>query len=132
MLDSDREALAALMLDGYRGTIDDEGESFEDALEAIDHYLAHALRQHSLVVVERDRIIAVACVVIVDSVHYVDPVVVASDRKRDGIGRRAVAALLDSLADEGITEVGATITDGNSASERLFVGVGFTRRGTWG
>lgn len=120
------------MLDGYQGTIDDEGETFDDALEAIDHYLEHALRQHSLVVVERDRIIALACVVIVDSVHYVDPVVVASDRKWNGIGRQAVIALLDSLADEEITEVGATITDGNSASERLFVGLGFTRRGTWG
>lgn len=132
VLDSDSDALAALMLDGYQGTIDDEGETFDDALEAIDHYLAHALRQHSLVVVERERIIALACVVIVDAVHYVDPVVVASDRKRNGIGREAVIALLNSLAGEEITEVGATITDGNSASERLFVGLGFTRRGTWG
>jgi GNAT superfamily N-acetyltransferase len=132
LLDSDREALAALMLDGYQGTIDDEGESFDDALEAIDDYLAHALRQHSLVVIEREMIIALACVVVVDAVHYVDPVVVASDQKRNGIGREAVIALLKSLADEEITEVGATITDGNSASERLFVGLGFTRRGTWG
>ena len=34
---SDKEALAALMLDAYRGTIDYDGESLDDALREIDH-----------------------------------------------------------------------------------------------
>jgi L-amino acid N-acyltransferase YncA len=37
---------------------------------------------------------------------------------------------IESLADAGVREVGAAITDGNVASERLFVGLGFTRRGS--
>ena len=42
-----RDPLAALMLDAYRNTIDDEGESPDDALSTIDHYLASIVRPHS-------------------------------------------------------------------------------------
>lgn len=131
VLDEDRPVLATLMLDAYRGTIDDEGETFDDALVAIDHYLANMLHEHSLVVTDDDRIIAMAFVVEVDGVHYVDPIVVASDHKRTGLGRDAVRIVLSSLANAGVEEVGATITDGNAASESLFVGLGFARIGPW-
>jgi len=128
---TDRNALAALMLDAYRGTIDDEGEDTADALAAVDYYLAEMQQQHSFVVIESDRVVAMAFVTVVDGVHYVDPIVVASERKRTGLGRQAVRMLLNSLATAGITEVAATITDGNIASENLFVGLGFTRQGPW-
>lgn len=131
VLDTDRIALAALMLDAYKGTIDDEGETTDDALEAVDRYFSGMVHEHSLVVTEHDRVVAMALVVVVDDVHYVDPIAVATDHKRKRIGRRAVTMLLDSLAGAGVTEVGATITDGNVASERLFLGLGFKRRGTW-
>jgi len=128
---TDRNALAALMLDAYRGTIDDEDEDIADALAAVDGYLAEMQQQHSFVVIESDRVVAMAFVSVVDGVHYVDPIVVASERKRTGLGRQAVRMLLNSLTTAGITEVGATITDGNIASENLFVGLGFTRQGPW-
>ena len=130
-LDADRDALAALLLDGYRNTIDDEGEDLYDAYVAIDHYLALIERAHSYVVLERDDVIAFSFVVVVDATHYVDPVVVAPQRKRRGLGRATVQLCLGSLAAAGISEVGATITDGNVASERLFTGLGFDRRGAW-
>lgn len=129
--DADRDALAALMLDGYRNTIDDEGEDLDDAYVAIDHYLARIERSHSYVVLERDDVIAFSFVVVVDGIHYVDPVVVAPQRKRRGLGRATVQLCLGSLAATGISDVGATITDGNVASERLFTGLGFDRRGEW-
>ena len=129
--DADRDALAALMLDGYRNTIDDEGEDLDDAYVAVDHYLARIERAHSYVVLERDDVIAFSFVVVVDGIHYVDPVVVAPRRKRRGLGRATVKLCLGSLAAAGISEVGATITDGNVASERLFTGLGFDRRGAW-
>ena len=131
VLETDRDVLAALMLDAYRGTIDDEGEDFDDALVAVDRNLARVVNKHSFVVTEHDRVVAMAFVVIVNGVHYVDPIVVASDRKRTGLGRDAVCMLINSLAAAGVTEVGTTITDGNTASERLFLGLGFSRRGTW-
>ena len=131
-LDEDRDALAVLLLDAYRGTIDDEGEELDDAYEAIDHYLAAIVRPHSFLLLERETLVAFSFVVVVNEVHYVDPVVVASARKRQGLGRAAVELCLDSLAQVEVPEVGATITDGNLASERLFIGLGFTRQGVWG
>ncbi|HYN31589.1 MAG TPA: GNAT family N-acetyltransferase [Ilumatobacteraceae bacterium] len=131
-LDADRDALARVMLDAYRGTIDDEGEGIDDAIAAVDHSLAMAVREHSFVLSEGAAVSAFSFVVVVNDLHYIDPIVVAPERKGQGLGRDMVAQCLRSLADAGVSEVGATITDGNVASERLFMGLGFTRRGAWG
>lgn len=129
-IDAQRDALATLMLAAYRNTIDDEGEDLDDAREAIDHYLATMLREHSFVVVG-EQPIAFSFVVVVDGVHYIDPVVVAPDCTQRGLGSAVVRRSVRSLADAGIAEVGATITDGNVASERLFARLGFIRLGPW-
>jgi hypothetical protein len=126
-----RDLLAALMLDAYRDTIDDEGEDLDDAGAAIDDYLASIVRPHSFVVLEGVVPIAFAFVVVVNGLHYIDPVVVGRLRKRGGLGSAVVRHCLRSMADAGVSEVGATITDGNVASERLFAGLGFSRRGSW-
>ncbi|MEO6570403.1 MAG: GNAT family N-acetyltransferase [Ilumatobacteraceae bacterium] len=123
--------LAVLMLDAYRGTTDDEGEDLADAREAIDHYLDTMVADASFVVTDAGRPVAFSFVVVVDGRRYIDPVVVASDRKRRGVGRSAVIASLQALATDGVTEVGATITDGNVPSERLFASLGFVRVGSW-
>jgi L-amino acid N-acyltransferase YncA len=134
VVDTDRDALAALMLDAYRGTIDDEGETLEDAYAAVDDYFGRILRDHSNVVVAADgsdRLDAMCFVVEVDGRAYVDPIAVTAARKGHGLGRGMVAMSLGSLAAAGITEVGATITDGNTPSERLFASLGFHRLGAW-
>ncbi len=129
--DSDRDALATVLLAAYRGTVDDEGEELVDAYVAIDTYLARILRPHSFVVSENDAVVAFSFVLIVDAVHFIDPVVVAPSHKGQGLGRDTVRICLGSLARAGVNEVGATITDGNLASERLFLGLGFSRCGAW-
>ncbi len=129
--DTDRDELAALMLAAYRNSIDDEGEELADAVEAIDQYLETMLRPHSFVVLDDAAIVAASFVVVVEGLHYVDPVMVAPERKHRGLGRAAVTLCLRSLAGAGVTEVRATITDGNTASERLFATLGFTRHGGW-
>lgn len=123
--------LAVLMLDAYRGTTDDEGEDLADAREAIDHYLETMVAEASFVMIEARRPMAFSFVVVVDGRRYIDPVVVAAEHKRRGVGRSAVVASLHALADLGVTEVGATITDGNVPSERLFASLGFVRVGRW-
>ncbi len=129
---SDREQLATLILDAYRGTVDDEGEDYEAALTAVDEWLSRLESPHSVVLQQDGRLIAVSFVVNVAGREYIDPVATASWRKREGLGRAAVAFSLQSLHDVGVREVGAVITDGNTASERLFTGLGFERVGSWG
>ena len=131
VVDGDRDALAPLLLAAYRGTIDDEGESIDDAFDAIDDYLGRIVRPHSFVVADGEALIAMSFVVVVGGRHYIDPVAVHPDAKRAGVGRAAVATSLGSLVAAGVTEVGATITDGNTASERLFASLGFERVGSW-
>ncbi len=126
-----RDRLASLMLDAYRNTIDDEGESLDDALSAIDYYLATIVRPHSHVMLDGSDVVAFAFVAVVNELHYIDPVVVAAARKRLGVGAALVRQCLTSLADAGVRDVGATITDGNVASEQLFMGSGFNRHGNW-
>ena len=131
MRPDDAEALATLLLDAYRGTVDDEGEDEEAARAAIDEYFKRMLRPHSVVLEDHDSLGAMSVVVVVAGRHYIDPVATAARRKRAGLGRAVVLASLRSLADHGVSEVGATITDGNTPSERLFAGLGFERVGTW-
>lgn len=127
----DRDALASLLLDAYRGTIDDEGEGDEEARAAIDDYFARIVRRHSVVLDEGDSPTAISFVVVVAGRHYIDPVATARTRKGKGCGHAVVCASLRSLANDGVSEVGAVITDGNTPSERLFAGLGFMRVGTW-
>ena len=84
-----------------------------------------------MVLDEHDSLLAMSFVVIVESRHYIDPVATASTSKGEGFGRAVVLVSLRSLADAGVAEVGAVITDGNTPSERLFAGLGFVRVGAW-
>ena len=129
---ADRDELAALLLAAYRGTVDDEGEDLADAIEAIEHYDSILLPGPSVVVTDCAQIVAMSFVVVVDDVHYIDPVVVAPTHQRRHVGRDSVVTSLRALAADGVTSVGATITDGNVASERLFAALGFRRVGSWG
>jgi hypothetical protein len=127
----DRGALAQLLLDAYRGTVDDEGETIAEALEATDRYLQRIVPEYSLVLERGDALLAMAFTVVVRGTHYIDPVATASAVKRTGVGAGAASAVLALLRDGGIMEVGAVITEGNVASERLFLGLGFERVGEW-
>lgn len=129
--DDDRDALATLMLAAYRGTVDDEGEDLDDAYAAVDDYLGRIVRPYSFVLDTGDGVVGMCFVVEVDGRQYVDPIAVDARVKHGGIGRALVAMTLASLADAGVTEVGATITDGNVPSERLFTRLGFERVGAW-
>jgi L-amino acid N-acyltransferase YncA len=127
----DRDGLATVILQAYRGTIDDEGEDDDAALMAVDEWLGRAERPHSVVLEIGGLIVAVSFVVDVAGRMYIDPVATAPRHKRHGLGRAAVCVSLRSLQRSGTAEVGAVITDGNIASEGLFTGLGFVRVGAW-
>ncbi len=128
---ADREALAPLVLDAYRGTVDDEGETIDDAFLAVDAWFAAIEWPHSFVLERDGDLIAASFVVVVEGVRYIDPVLTRPADKGKGLGTAMVTESLRSLAATGVTEVGATITDGNVPSERLFARLGFVRIGSW-
>ncbi|MEM9564283.1 MAG: GNAT family N-acetyltransferase [Actinomycetota bacterium] len=131
-VDDDRSQLAGLLLDAYRGTIDDEGEDGDDALAAIDEYRERIQRDWSVVAEDAGRPVAMCFVVEVDGIRYVDPIAVAPSHKRRGLGGDLVLTVLHRLHEAGTERVGAVITDGNTPSQRLFTGLGFVRVGSWG
>ncbi len=131
-VDDDRVELAGVLLDAYRGTIDDEGEGEPEALAAIDQYLSSIERRWSRVVEDRGRPVAICFVVEVEGIRYIDPIAVAPAHKRRGLGGDLVLTVLHRLHEAGTERVGAVITDGNTPSQRLFARLGFTRVGSWG
>ena len=52
-----------MILDAYRGTVDDEGEDHEVALAAVDDWLSRLESPHSVVLEQDGRIVAVSFVV---------------------------------------------------------------------
>ncbi len=128
--DVDGEDLTALLLASYRGTVDDEGEDLYDARAAIAHYLDIAVRGPSVVALHGHRVVAIAFVVVVRGLHYIDPVAVAPEWKRIGIGRQVVLAAIQRLPPDS-TAIGAVVTDGNEPSGALFRGLAFRRVGAW-
>jgi hypothetical protein len=129
---ADPGALAMLLLDAYRGTIDDEGEGEAEARHAVDHYLGRLLPAYSVAIKADGQLVAMSFVVVVGGRHFIDPVATAAVRKGHGLGTEAVSHSLQALARDGVSDVGAVITDGNLASERLFGRLGFARVGPWG
>jgi RimJ/RimL family protein N-acetyltransferase len=129
-LPTDAEALAELMLDAYLGTIDDEGETLEDARQEVARYFAGAamldcswLRladdlpvSASLVSQWADR----GCAI----VSYV---MTTAAWKGEGFASELLGRSLASLAEAGHGEVRAAITEGNVPSETIFARAGFRR-----
>src|SRR4029077_7184304 len=100
---ADRDALARVMLDAYRGTIDDEGETIVEAAAEVDAWFAgpEPLVDRSLVAVEADRIVGAALLSRVDGTPFVAYLYTAAAWKRRGIAEGLVRAVMSSLAKAG-------------------------------
>lgn len=127
----DRDAMAQLLLDAYRGTVDDEGETFEEALEAVDSLLGWSVPEHSWMLQRNDSLAAVCLTAIVEELPTINLIAVSPQHKRQGLARRIATKVLRDLDDGQTTEVQLAITDGNTASEQLFAGLGAKRVGPW-
>jgi ribosomal protein S18 acetylase RimI-like enzyme len=126
---TDREALADLMLDAYRGTIDYEGESREDAITEVDRTLAGGYGEFLGAfsrVVEREQQLASACLFTLHEGHPWLSVSMTRPRwKRHGFARGLLDECLNQLAEARYQEIGLLVTEGNSAAEGLYRSLGF-------
>lgn len=130
----DLEDLARLILDAYKGTIDDDGKTYEDSLNEVRAYFAGErggpAREDCSKVYELRRKIVSACLV-AEWTEREMPIIVNvmtdADMKRQGLARSLLFTTLRSLRDLEYSEVQAVITDGNIPSEKLFAQLGFKR-----
>ncbi|MEX2655126.1 MAG: GNAT family N-acetyltransferase [Acidimicrobiia bacterium] len=122
---SDLDGLAGLMLDAYRGTIDYEDETFEDAITEVQSFLdAKPSLAHSYLAVDGDEVASAVLVSVYEGEPFIGYVMTRPRHKNQRLGRHLVRLAMASLADEGHTRIALYITDGNTPSEWLFAGVG--------
>lgn len=129
--ESDREDLAILLYAAFRGTIDDEGETFADALAEIDRTFAGDygdLLPDCSFVIERGEFLASACLIGRSDPHGV-PLVVFSmtrpDAQRQGLARFLLQRSIDALLDRGRKRLTLIVTEGNAPAQRLYASLGF-------
>jgi hypothetical protein len=122
---SDSEVLANLMLDAYLGTIDYEGENVEDARAEIEEFFSSDPMLDCSRLIEAEGVLVAASLLAMwERSPLVAYVMTASSSKRHGLARAVLLDSLDCVASTTHREVFAFITEGNTASERLFASLG--------
>jgi L-amino acid N-acyltransferase YncA len=125
---ADGDALAALVLEAYRGTIDDEGED----LDAARAFVAQSLSESPLLVASwlastPQGLVAAVLLHRWREQPLVQFVVTRPEHKGQGLASLLMRRTLSSLCGLGEAQLVAFITEGNVASERLFARLGFER-----
>lgn len=129
----DRQRLAELMLDAYRGTIDYDGETLTDALNEVNSYFAEMADARwldaSWLVFDHDQLLSASLVSYwaERKSPLIAYVLTAAQAKGRQLATAAVSRSLHTLAAMGQEQVRAVITDGNTPSEKLFTRAGFVR-----
>jgi L-amino acid N-acyltransferase YncA len=131
---ADSGALAALMIAAYRGTIDYDGETVEEALQEVEAYLAGERGGPPLLDVSR---LAFAGPQLVGAclageweerqLPLISYVMTRAEWKKQAVAGRLLWAVLQALRERGYREARAVITEGNIPSERLFGRLGFQK-----
>ncbi len=126
---ADAPALAALMLDAYRDTIDDEGESLEDAREEVQRLFAGdygpMLWAVSELTERAGRVVSATLLTTFEGRPFVAFMLTAPAHQGRGLGRAGLLRAINRLAAAGETVVRLVVTQGNAPAERLYERLGF-------
>jgi ribosomal protein S18 acetylase RimI-like enzyme len=126
---SDAAALGDLMLAAYRGTVDDEGETREDAVAEVERVLAGSygpfVSDASFVVEGDDGLLGASLVAIWESRPLLLYLVVRPDAKRRGIGTALLVETGNALAAGGHLELDLFVTESNEPAVNLYRKLGF-------
>ena len=124
----DHEALAQLMLDAYRGTIDYEGETIVEARQEIDGVFdGGVLNDASLGLRIVGELVSAIVAVPWEEDALVAFVMTHPEYTGRGFAAYLVEQCVEQLAEIGNNTVHAFITEGNVASETVFLRAGFVR-----
>jgi ribosomal protein S18 acetylase RimI-like enzyme len=127
---ADRESLAALMLEAYRGTIDFDGsETLEVALDEVDGYLAGAsgpaLLEHGRVALAGGSFVGAVLASMFEGLPLVAYAFTAPEWKGRGVSTALLRLSMASLAAAGQERVALFVTAGNSPAEGIYERLGF-------
>lgn len=131
---ADSSMLSELMIEAYRGTIDYDGETIDDAIREVEAYLAgerggRPLLNESRLAFAGTQLVS-ACLVgewRERQLPLIAYVMTHAAWKNQGVGKLVLSAVLQVLCQRGYRQVRAVITEGNVPSERLFDGTGFRK-----
>lgn len=126
---SDAAALGELMLAAYRGTVDDEGETLEDAVGEVEQVLAGSYgpfaSDASFVVEGHDGLVGASLVAISEPRPLLLYLVVRPDAKRRGIGTALLLQSGNALLAAGHAELDLFVTEANEPAVALYRKLGF-------
>jgi GNAT superfamily N-acetyltransferase len=124
----DPDALADLMYHAYRGTIDDAGETPEDARAEVRKFFANGygpfLIDQSELIVRDERPVAATLITIWEGLPLLAMSMTHPDSQRRGLARAGLARALHRLRRAGYAEIHLAVTRGNPA-EGLYRAFGF-------
>jgi ribosomal protein S18 acetylase RimI-like enzyme len=127
---ADRQALADLLITAYAGTIDDAGETPEEALAEIDRTLGGAygpyLEDCSFLVESAGAVVAASLITQWAEAPLVAFVMVAPGFQRRGLGELLLRRSMAALHAKGEGELLLFVTDGNAPAQQLYERLGFT------
>ena len=125
----DTRDLGALMLAAYRGTVDDEGETEDDAVgeveRTIDGEYGTFLFGCSLVIEHGSRAIGASMVTFFESRPFLAYLVVRPEMKRRGIGAWLVGTSGNALLSGGHSTLDLFVTEANEPAVNLYRKLGF-------
>lgn len=131
---ADAEALADLMLEAYRGTVDYNGETLEDARAEIDRTISGAygrfLPDCSFVVEESGTLVSASLVTLTDEDEAGWLPLLAFSMTRPAARRRGLASGLilhscAALRAAGHSRLGLAVTAANAPARRVYERLGF-------
>jgi len=129
VIDPDQEALAELMLDAYKGTVDYEGESLEDAREEIGNIAAGKygtfLKDHSFLSWEEGILASATLVTLFEEKPLLAIGMTRSEFKRRGHAKELITASAISLQKAGYKSLDLWVTDTNEPAVNLYRKLGF-------
>ncbi|MFO0836697.1 MAG: GNAT family N-acetyltransferase [Phycisphaerales bacterium] len=126
---ADAEALSHLMLEAYRGTIDDGGETLDDARAEVRKTLDGgygAFDFDASELIERDlRVVAGTIVTHYQGLPMIAFSLTLPEWRRQGLARAGLRRAMQRLAQAGHQRVQLAVTSGNTPAERLYESLGF-------
>jgi ribosomal protein S18 acetylase RimI-like enzyme len=125
----DAAAIGELMLAAYRGTVDDEGETREDAVAEVERVLDGSygtfVSDASFAVEGGDGLLGASLVAVRESRPLLLYLVVRPDAKRSGVGTSLLLETGNALAAAGHPELDLFVTEANQPAVSLYRKLGF-------